>query len=45
MPFGFVLPKHYYEKVGMDLFGQTPIGTRLYLVDSYNPFIDLKTYK
>ncbi|MEP3276081.1 MAG: ABC transporter substrate-binding protein [Stappiaceae bacterium] len=34
---GFVLPKHYYEEVGVDAFGQAPIGTGPYKLDSFDP--------
>jgi len=34
---GFVLPKHYYEEVGVDAFGQKPIGTGPYKLVSFDP--------
>ena len=36
-PLGFVLPKHYYDEVGTDVFGQTPIGTGPYKLVSFDP--------
>ncbi len=35
-PLGFVLPKHYYETVGTDAFGQQPIGTGPYRLVSFD---------
>lgn len=36
-PLGFVLPKHYYEEVGADAFGQKPIGTGPYRLTEFDP--------
>ena len=40
-PLGFVLPKHYYEEVGTDAFGQKPIGTGPYKLVSFDPSTEL----
>ncbi len=40
-PLGFVLPKHYYEEVGTDAFGQMPMGTGPYRVVSFDPSTEL----
>jgi peptide/nickel transport system substrate-binding protein len=41
---GYVLPKHYYEKVGPEGFEKAPIGTGPYMFDAYegNAFLRLK---
>ena len=36
-PLGFVLPKHHYEEVGTDAFGQAPIGTGPYRLVEFDP--------
>ena len=36
-PLGFVLPKHHYEEVGTDAFGQAPIGTGPYRMVEFDP--------
>ncbi len=36
-PLGFVLPKHYYEEVGTEAFGQMPVGTGPYMMVSFDP--------
>lgn len=36
-PLGFVLPKHYYEEIGPDAFGQAPVGTGPYKLVSFDP--------
>lgn len=36
-PLGFVLPKHYYDAVGTDAFGQKPIGTGPYKLVEFDP--------
>ena len=36
-PLGFVLPKHHYEQVGTDAFGQAPVGTGPYKLVSFDP--------
>jgi peptide/nickel transport system substrate-binding protein len=41
-PLGFVLPKHYYEEVGTDAFGQKPIGTGPYRLVSFDPSTELR---
>ena len=40
-PLGFVLPQHYYEKVGADAFGQKPMGTGPYKLVSFDPSVSL----
>lgn len=40
-PIGFVLPKHYYEEVGKDAFGQSPMGTGPYKLVSFDPSTEL----
>ena len=40
-PLGFVLPKHYYEEVGTDQFGQMPMGTGPYKLISFDPSTSL----
>lgn len=40
-PLGFVLPKHYYEEVGTDAFGQMPMGTGPYRIVSFDPSTEL----
>lgn len=40
-PIGFVLPKHYYEEVGQDAFGQAPMGTGPYKLVSFDPSTEL----
>lgn len=40
-PLGFVLPKHYYDEVGTDVFGQKPMGTGPYKLVSFDPSTDL----
>lgn len=40
-PLGFVLPKHYYEEVGLEAFGQNPMGTGPYKLVSFNPSTEL----
>jgi len=40
-PLGFVLPKHYYEEVGTDAFGQAPMGTGPYKLVSFDPSTEL----
>lgn len=40
-PIGFVLPKHYYEEVGRDAFGQKPMGTGPYKLVSFDPSTEL----
>ncbi|PQO23747.1 peptide ABC transporter substrate-binding protein [Rhodobacteraceae bacterium WD3A24] len=41
---GYVLPKHYYERVGAEGFEEAPIGTGPYMVDSFerNAFVRLR---
>ena len=41
-PIGFVLPKHYYEEVGTDAFGQMPMGTGAYKITEFDPSVGLK---
>ena len=41
-PIGFVLPKHYYEEVGTDAFGQRPMGTGPYKTVSFDPSVGFK---
>lgn len=41
-PIGFVLPKHYYEEVGTDAFGQMPMGTGPYKTVSFDPSVGFK---
>ena len=41
-PLGFVLPKHYYDEVGTDAFGQRPIGTGPYRLVSFDPSTGLE---
>lgn len=36
-PLGFVLPKHHYEEVGTEAFGQLPMGTGPYRMLSFDP--------
>lgn len=36
-PLGFVLPKHHYEEVGTEAFGQMPVGTGPYRMVSFDP--------
>lgn len=36
-PLGFVLPKHHYEEVGTEAFGQLPVGTGPYRMISFDP--------
>ena len=38
-PLGFVLPKHYYEEVGTEAFGQMPMGTGPYKLISFDPSV------
>lgn len=38
-PLGFVLPKHYYDEVGTDAFGQAPMGTGPYKMVSFDPSV------
>ncbi|MEM9812208.1 MAG: ABC transporter substrate-binding protein [Pseudomonadota bacterium] len=38
-PLGFVLPKHYYEEVGTEAFGQMPIGTGPYRMTEFDPSV------
>ncbi len=38
-PLGFVLPKHYYEEVGTEAFGQMPMGTGPYKTVSFDPSV------
>jgi peptide/nickel transport system substrate-binding protein len=38
-PIGFVLPKHHYEEVGTDAFGQMPIGTGPYRMTFFDPSV------
>ncbi|MGY9034704.1 MAG: ABC transporter substrate-binding protein [Rhodobacterales bacterium] len=40
-PLGFVLPKHYYNEVGTDAFGQKPIGTGPYKIVSFDSAAEL----
>ena len=40
-PLGFVLPKHYYETVGTDEFGQNPMGTGPYKLVAFDPSTSL----
>ncbi len=40
-PIGFVLPKHYYDEVGTDAFGQAPIGTGPYKMVSFDPSVSV----
>lgn len=40
-PLGFVLPKHYYEEVGTEAFGQKPMGTGPYKLVSFDPSTEL----
>ena len=40
-PLGFVLPKHYYEEVGTEAFGQSPMGTGPYKLISFDPSTSL----
>lgn len=40
-PLGFVLPKHYYEEIGTDAFGQMPMGTGPYKVTGFDPSTEL----
>ena len=40
-PLGFVLPEHYYEEVGTDAFGQSPMGTGPYRLTSFDPSVSL----
>lgn len=40
-PLGFVIPKHHYEKVGADAFGQNPMGTGPYKLVSFDPSVGL----
>jgi peptide/nickel transport system substrate-binding protein len=40
-PLGFVLPKHYYESVGTDEFGQKPMGTGPYKLVSFDSSTEL----
>lgn len=40
-PVGFVLPKHYYEEVGLEAFGQNPMGTGPYKLVSFDPSTEL----
>ena len=41
-PIGFVLPKHHYEEVGTDAFGQMPIGTGPYKMTSFDPSVGVE---
>lgn len=41
-PLGFVLPQHYYEEVGTDAFGQSPMGTGPYRLVSFDPSVSLE---
>lgn len=38
-PIGFVLPKHHYDEVGTDAFGQMPMGTGPYRMISFDPSV------
>ncbi len=42
-PIGFVLPKHYYEEVGTDAFGQMPIGTGPYKMTFFDPSVAVES--
>ncbi len=41
-PLGFVLPKHYYEEVGTEAFGQMPMGTGPYKLVSFDPSVSVE---
>ena len=38
-PIGFVLPKHHYDAVGTDAFGQMPMGTGPYRMTAFDPSV------
>ncbi|MEM1430861.1 MAG: ABC transporter substrate-binding protein [Pseudomonadota bacterium] len=38
-PIGFVLPKHFYDEVGTEAFGQLPMGTGPYRMTSFDPSV------
>jgi peptide/nickel transport system substrate-binding protein len=45
-PLGYIVPKDYYLEVGVEAFGQNPIGTGPYMVADYDAtgFIKLKAF-